>query len=213
VHQGYCFASDTFTVYSMSAAGAISGPDEVCVNSSATLSVGPIPVATSYVWTASNGATGTSSTSSIELSFPNAGNVIVTVYGVNACGNSSISVKNVSVITSLPGVSKISGATMTCAEAIDQFSVTDNTDWTYNWAVEDNAGIITEPGNTPEITITWKNTGIIFIGPFENSTNVTKKVSVNVTESGCSSVLEWEVVIYRLPVTGPAYHIPNDHGL
>lgn len=87
VYQGFCFDSDTFTISSsLGTAGPITGSQQVCMNSTAVYSITPVPGATSYVWTANNGVTGTSTTNSIVLTFPNSGNVTITVYGMNACG-------------------------------------------------------------------------------------------------------------------------------
>lgn len=211
VHQGFCFASDTFTIYSLSTAGAITGPATVCVNSSATYSITAIPGATSYVWSATNGATGSSNTNSIDISFPNSGSSIVSVYGVNSCGASSVSNLEVTATTESPAAFKINGTTQTCAEAVNQFSVTNNMNWTYIWTVQDNAGSIAAPANTAEVTITFENNALIFVSPFEAAANVTKTITATVTETACPTILQWEVMIYRLPEIGPTYRLANDY--
>ncbi len=81
-------------------AGAIAGAASLCLNGSTTYTVPVITNATSYVWTLTNGATGTSTTNSINVTFPTAGTSIVTVKGGNACGVGTSSTLNVSISSS-----------------------------------------------------------------------------------------------------------------
>lgn len=99
-----------------SAAGAISGAASVCRASTSTYTVPAIANATSYVWTKTNGATGTSTTNSITLTFPTAGTSVITVYGTNGCGNGASSTFSVAVNTaSTPGAAGgISGEGEVC---------------------------------------------------------------------------------------------------
>jgi hypothetical protein len=97
-------------------AGAISGPVSVCRASTQTYSVPAIANATSYTWTKDNGATGSSTTNTINLTFPNAGTTTITVRGVNGCGNGVISTITVAVNTaSMPAAAgAISGPSEIC---------------------------------------------------------------------------------------------------
>jgi len=79
------------------AAGAIAGPITICQNATATYSVPFIAHATSYHWSNDNGAVGTSTTNSIDLTFPNAGSTTITVYGENASGDGAPSTYTITV--------------------------------------------------------------------------------------------------------------------
>lgn len=77
------------------APGAISGPTPVCKSATKTYSVSPVTGATSYTWTASNGATfvGSNTGSSVNVKFTGVSGaaVTLTVKANNACASSSIS--------------------------------------------------------------------------------------------------------------------------
>ncbi len=215
VYKGYCFDVDSFEILTNplpASAGVISGEQNVCIGSSETYTVPAIGNATSYVWSANNGATGTSTTNNITLSFPNSGPTVISVHGLNACGSGAASTLEVTVNAS-PAASIISGNTTTCAGNTGEvFSVTDNTAWTYSWSIEDNVGTIQGASNTNSITINWKTNSEIFIGPYINDTEMIRTVTTTVNfnpSTGCASTLEWDVTINRLPVTGPQYHIHN----
>jgi len=81
------------------AAGSISGVASVCKGQSVeTYSVADISNAESYIWTLPSGATGTSLTNSITVTFGAlavSGNI--TVKGHNTCGNGSVSTKAITV--------------------------------------------------------------------------------------------------------------------
>jgi hypothetical protein len=81
------------------AAGAISGLESVCQGQhSVTYSVPGIYNATSYVWSLPSGATGTSTTNSITVSFETSatsGNI--SVKGVNSCGSGAVSTLPITV--------------------------------------------------------------------------------------------------------------------
>lgn len=99
-----------------SAAGVISGTDTVCQGqTSVTYSVPAIPDATSYIWTLPTGFSGTSTTNSIVLNIDtNAVSGIITVKGVNSCGEGVSSLKNIVIRTkpTVPGT--ISGLASVC---------------------------------------------------------------------------------------------------
>lgn len=81
-------------------AGAISGSSAVCKSSvTSVYSIAAIPGATSYQWTASNGATVSGSGTSVTINFINvgAGSFTLTARGVNACGAAQSSAKTVTV--------------------------------------------------------------------------------------------------------------------
>lgn len=81
-------------------AGAISGSLAVCKSSvTSVYSIAAIPGATSYQWTASNGATVSGSGTSVTANFINvgAGSFTLTARGVNSCGAAQVSTKTVMV--------------------------------------------------------------------------------------------------------------------
>lgn len=84
-----------------SAAGTISGVAVVCPEQSVEIYTVPtIANATSYIWTLPSGATGSSSTNSITVTFGAsavAGNI--TVKGTNSCGNGNVSSKSIAIGT------------------------------------------------------------------------------------------------------------------
>ncbi|MEI7508844.1 MAG: T9SS type A sorting domain-containing protein [Flavobacterium sp.] len=99
--------------------GIISGNSSVCWGNTINYIVSSIVDAASYQWTLPNGATGTSTTNSINvyyniLNYPQSGNITVTP--VNSCGagaTASLYVNTNAFSPGLPGI--ISGATQVCA--------------------------------------------------------------------------------------------------
>ena len=97
-------------------AGAITGTASVCQGQNAvTYTVPSIANATSYVWALPSGATGTSTTNNIAVSYGTSavsGNI--TVKGANTCGNGAISTFAVTV-NSLPATAgTITGTATVC---------------------------------------------------------------------------------------------------
>lgn len=138
-----------------SAAGAISGAASVCKDATATYTVPAIANATSYVWTRTNGATGSSSTNSITLTFPTAGTSVITVYGTNGCGNGASSTFSVAVNTaSMPGAAgAISGLGEVCEGGTNYTytvgAVVNAT--SYIWEYSGTGATITGTGNSVTI--------------------------------------------------------------
>ncbi len=99
-----------------SAAGIISGSASVCQGQSAvTYSVPAILNATSYKWTLPSGATGTSTTNSITVSFglaATSGNI--TVKGNNACGDGIQSTLAITVNPVTGAAGTITGSSIVC---------------------------------------------------------------------------------------------------
>ena len=98
------------------AAGIITGLTTVCQGqSSVTYSVPTITNAASYVWTVPTGATGTSTTNSITVSYGiNAISGNVTVRGHNACGDGTASALAVTVNPLPQTAGTITGLTSVC---------------------------------------------------------------------------------------------------
>lgn len=98
---------------------SITGTLTVCQGQSVTYSVPTITYATSYVWTLPSGATGTSSTNSITVSYNTpavSGNI--TIKGNNACGYGPMATFAVTV-NPLPAIPTITqnGTTLTSSSA------------------------------------------------------------------------------------------------
>lgn len=193
------------------------GPGSVCQGESVvTYTVPDDPFVITYNWTytVGTGVTITGSRNSITIDFSalaTSGKLNVTA--TNACGTSIARTLDITVNTS-PAVSIVSGNATTCAGAIgDGFSVTYNSNWTYNWSVEDDAGIIRATVSPSAVEVDWKSNADI-TWPILTPTQTTKKVSVtvNTTPAGCPITLEWDVLIHRVPETGSPYHIPNAFG-
>jgi hypothetical protein len=120
------------------AAGSISGSASVCRNVTATYSVAAVTGATSYNWVLPAGATGSSTTNSITVTFgSNYNGGFLCVSPVNSCGSGTPSCLNITVVTvrpSQPGTIAFSGptcgpTTITCSVAAV------STATSYNWSV------------------------------------------------------------------------------
>ena len=120
VYNGVLSTSDSVYIFVNpvpDTAGIISGTSVICQGlGSYTYIVPSIPNATSYVWTLPSGASGSSTTDSIVVSYGTsavAGNI--TVSGVNACGNgvaASLAISQSNIIPANAGI--ISGETVVC---------------------------------------------------------------------------------------------------
>ncbi len=137
------------------AAGAISGPASVCRTSSGVYTVPAIANATSYAWSNNNGATGASATNSITLTFQNSGSTIITVYGVNSCGNGVSSTYTVAVNTaSMPSAAGlITGIAEVCKGGTGySYSVAPITNATsYIWSYSGTGATINGTGTSVTI--------------------------------------------------------------
>ncbi|NEW82363.1 MAG: hypothetical protein GZ094_08365 [Mariniphaga sp.] len=137
------------------AAGAITGAASVCKASSAIYTVPLIANASTYVWTYNNGATGTSTTNSITLTFPNSGSTTITVKGNNTCGDGTLSTFAVAVNTaSTPGAAgTITGTSQVCKGGSGYiFNVPVVTNATsYIWTYTGSGATINGTGNSVTI--------------------------------------------------------------
>ena len=83
------------------APGTITGPSPACKSTTKTYSVAAVTGATSYTWTASNGATfvGGNTTATVNVKFTgvSGSSVTLTVKANNACASSEISTKVITV--------------------------------------------------------------------------------------------------------------------
>ncbi|MFM7812931.1 MAG: MopE-related protein, partial [Flavobacteriales bacterium] len=163
---------------------AISGPNGVCRNSTGNVfTATPVAGATSYLWTLPTGATGSSTTNTITLSFSstyNTGNLCVRA--VTACGTSASYCRSVASYFTNPSTpGGISGPTVgVCAETIQAYSISAVSNATsYNWTAPVGATIASGQGTT-NVTVsfssTFGNNGVLSVQSvncFGSSTNRT----------------------------------------
>ncbi|MBK9672542.1 MAG: T9SS type A sorting domain-containing protein [Bacteroidetes bacterium] len=137
--------------------GVISGNTSICVGSTQTYSIAPVPGATSYTWTLPNGLTGTSSSNSITVA-SNQSQGWVTIY-VSANNGSCLSSQralNVSKDASPAQPGNISGNSNPCVGTNQTFSIVPVSGATsYTWTLPSgwtgtstSTSIVTNVGNT-----------------------------------------------------------------
>ncbi len=139
--------------------GTISGPIGACRNQTGVVfSIASVTGATSYMWTLPTGATGTSTTNSISLSFSstyNTGNLCVKA--LNGCSETAQSCMSVLVLLAVPAApSAISGGnTDACANTSKAYSIAAVANATsYEWIAPTNATITAGQGTT-SATVTF----------------------------------------------------------
>ncbi|MBK8586843.1 MAG: SprB repeat-containing protein [Bacteroidetes bacterium] len=117
---------------------AITGSAGACRNQAGVVyTVSPVPSATSYLWTLPVGATGSSNTNSITVSYgPTYSGGFICVSAINNCGTSLQSCKNIPVLTTRPSrPTIISGPSIICAGSIGTYSTTSANSLSYTWSV------------------------------------------------------------------------------
>jgi hypothetical protein len=118
------------------APGTITGPASgQCGQTGVSYSILPVQGATSYLWTASNGASisGLNNITSASVDFPAMFTTSnVSVVAINACGNSAPQSK---LVTGAPGsAGPITGVAAVCVNSVETYSVTGSTGATqYVW--------------------------------------------------------------------------------
>ena len=121
------------------APAAITGPSGACRGQSGIVfSVAPVPGATSYQWTLPSGVSGSSTSSSITLSFSSSysgGNLCVKA--INSCGSSNYTCATLSrFYFSSFDTGAISGTATTCSAGSVTYSIAPVTNATsYVWTV------------------------------------------------------------------------------
>jgi len=142
------------------AAGSITGTATVCKGATGiTYIVSAITGATSYIWTLPSGATGTSATNSISLSFGNSAvSGSIKVKGHNDCGDGAES--TFSIIVGIPNAAgTISGTTLVCKGSTNiSYSVPSITGATsYVWTLPTGAS---GTSSTSNISINYNSTAV-----------------------------------------------------
>jgi len=136
--------------------------------------------------------------------------VVPTVYNVWATNEHSCSVQltDLSTVTlkTNPSFTLAVDNTNSCAGGKIKLTVTSSDGATYTWPVADSEiQSVSSSGKVADIT--WKpNSGLTFTG---FPPQVSKTLNVTGTLNGCLVTKPVNVIIYRLPVTGPPYHVGN----
>jgi hypothetical protein len=122
-----------------------------CRNTVDTFTVAEVPYATSYQWSLPSGASGSSSTNSIVVSFGNqfsGGPISVTP--VNACGNGDTLMMNIAHASHPPaGQINISDPPLRVSGMYSVTPIPGAT--TYTWSVSNNQAVIVSGQGTPDI--------------------------------------------------------------
>lgn len=155
-----CTSNGTITVTALpGASGGISGTATVCQSQSGvSYSVGAITGATSYTWTYSGtGATINGTTNSVTINFTtNATSGNLTVYGVNSCGNGTVSTNYAITVNPLPAAAgPITGTSGVCqGQSGVSYSVGAIANATsYSWSYSGTGASIV--GTTNSVTINF----------------------------------------------------------
>jgi hypothetical protein len=174
-----------------SPAGAITGPVNVCGNSTGNVySVTPIANANTYLWTVPPGATITAglNTNTITVTFgTTSGNI--TVMGTNSCGNGNAS--TLAITVNPAPVPTITGQNNLCINSGYYTYTTEPGMTNYAWTIS-AGGLINYGSGTNQITVSWIGSGA-------------QTVSVNYNNaSGCSAATPTVLNVTVNPLPGPA---------
>ncbi|MBK6400044.1 MAG: T9SS type A sorting domain-containing protein [Bacteroidetes bacterium] len=186
--------------------GPITGPKGACRNTTGIVySITPVPGATSYIWTLPTGATGSSTTTSISVSFgPTYAGGFICVSAVTPCGISAPSCMNIPVITTYAGVPiSISGPVIVCGPTIVTYTTSALNALGYNWTLTGGATIISGQGtNTITVSIPAGFTqGSVQVYAFNCFGN-----------SAVKGILITGIPTHGYAVTGPSYVCANSSG-
>jgi hypothetical protein len=162
--------------------GAISGETTVCRNSSHTYSISPVSGATSYSWTLPPGWTGSSGTTSIDVTAGTSGGTI-SVTASNSCSTSSARTLSVLVTTIPDQPGSITGETSVCQGSSQTYSISPVSGATsYSWTLPSGW---TGTSNTTSINVTAGLSGGTISVTASNScgTSSASNLSVSVPEN------------------------------
>ncbi len=139
----------------VSAAGTITGSTTVCQGeTSVTYNVPSITNATSYIWTLPSGATGTSTTNSIDVDFgTTAISGDISVKGTNSCGDGSASTLAISVVPAPPA--NAGNDTIICPGSSISLNATGGN--SYSWSNGVNQGVPFYPVSSELYYVTVSN--------------------------------------------------------
>ncbi len=172
------------------AAGPITGPTEVCKNSTQSYSIAAVAGATSYVWTVPTGASITSGQGTISISVnfsASAASGNISVYGTNTAGNGPASNKAVTVNSAPAQPSSISGNATACQGSSQVYSVTSVSGVSYTWTVPAGSTITSGQG-TNSITVTLGSTAGNVSVSSSNTCGVSPSSTLAITPANLPSV-------------------------
>ncbi len=181
------------------------GPTTVCANSTGNVYTTQAGM-TNYLWTVTGGSITAgggvnNNTATVTWNAAGTGHVTINYTDANGCTTASATDQAVT-INPLPTPS-VSGNNIACEGSNEVYS-TAATGNTFNWSV--TGGAIISGQGTNSVTVTWN------ILPPGNASGTG---TVNVTETtaaGCSvTTPDYSVSVFRIPQTGPDYHIDNTH--
>jgi hypothetical protein len=142
--------------------GAIMGSPGACRSTSGVVySIAPVSTATSYNWILPVGATGSSTGTSITLSFSSTYNGgFICVEAVNSCGTSSASCMNIPVLSVKPArPGPVMGPAIICGPNIQTYSILPVPNATsYNWTVSGTGVTIMSGQGTVSIQVSVPST-------------------------------------------------------
>jgi hypothetical protein len=155
-----CTATGSTTVSSSGLAvgntGTIQGAAGACRNTTLTYSIASVSNATSYSWSLPTGASGSSVTNSISVTFDNTySGGFICVTPSNSCGNGTQACISVAAITAKPvSPNGISGPASACGPGTYTYSVTPIWNATsYNWTVSGTGATIVSGQGTSTVQI------------------------------------------------------------
>src|SRR5665213_2213817 len=160
--------------------GSISGSNPVCSGSVQTYSIAAVSGATSYTWTLPSGWTGTSTSTTINVTIGTAGGNII-VNGNNNCGSSPYRTLFVTVLALPPTPGPITGSTTICSGATQTYSITAVSGATsYLWSLPSGwTGSSTGTSINTTVGNTSGNVSVLAINNCGQS-NTTRTLAVNV---------------------------------
>jgi large repetitive protein len=144
------------TITNAPATPNLAGPASACWGANSTYTLSPVPGATSYTWTVTNGTItgGNGNTIAIVTWGANAPSGSICVTANNACGESIDACTNVT-LTAPPASPIISGSATVCAGTTGSYSISSVPGASsYTWSVPAGATIVSGQ-NTNAIAVTW----------------------------------------------------------
>lgn len=187
---------------------AITGPvNGQCGQLGVTYSVQPVFGATSYLWTASNGASisGPANLSAASIDFPSTfSTCTLTVVAINSCGTGASRTLVVKGVPALPGT--ITGNQSVCNGNTESYSTGGSAGATsYGWTVPAGATILNSLPYGPSILVLWGATGgnvsVNAVNDCGASSFRTTAVAVTCRESQLQST-DGSISLYPNPTSG-----------
>ncbi len=192
-----CDGSIDNNIPSIAIASGISGPIVVCRNTTnQVFSINALPSATSYIWTLPVGASGSSTSNSIIVSFGSTYNGgVICVRGINACLSGSNFCRSVNLNKPPTTPSSIAGIVAGACSSVNRtYSINPvNGATTYIWTAPTNSTIISGQGSTSVI--------LSFASNFVNG-NLTVQSSNCAGNSGNRNLNIYNTVIVPSSISG-----------